>query len=426
MKNHADIERIQARKKIKELETLIQLNELNTKKFSKDLQGEKVNNEKLKNQLIEFKHTNSLVKMETDILGGRLNIVTNSIKSLGDAKEAEEKYLIKMNQFKEEISEYVTERNKLESKVSELLKDRDVLQTQLKEMNAARLKANDEKDKFLKLSKERVNIMEKELKGVKTQNAQFKEDIDNLDKSLKLSNQEKEFLRERINQMKLKRNININGKICRNWNKDYLEKENFKWSWVTHLREWSGKMWWWWGSTDKSNPGCKTDYHISKSYLEMDENKLTENNNEVMMKKLKCRWCKEIGHSLKDWPQDPNIRTNHPISDEYSRVEGLKDIVIKKYAADIMKKTEKFFKTAIVVRDKSPFKRGILLFDDYNYQYLNKAVLPTMDELIEAEGDEDDSEESKHESKDINYTEEEGDAEGDNEYEEAKKLKDQK
>lgn len=149
-----------------------------------------------------------------------------------------------MSQFKEEISEYIAERNRLESKVSELLKDRDLLQTQLKDMNVARLKANDEKDKFLKISKEKVNVMEKELKGVKTQNAQYKEEIENLEKQLKLSNQEKEFFRERINQMKLKRNINTYGKICRNCNKDYIEKENFKWSCVTHLREWSGKMWW--------------------------------------------------------------------------------------------------------------------------------------------------------------------------------------
>ena len=47
-RNYDEIQRIQDEKKIKELEALIQLNELSTKKFSKDLQGEKVNNEKLK------------------------------------------------------------------------------------------------------------------------------------------------------------------------------------------------------------------------------------------------------------------------------------------------------------------------------------------------------------------------------------------
>lgn len=91
-----------------------------------------------------------------------------------------------------------------------------------------------------------------------------------------------------------------------------------------------------------------------------------------------------------------------------------------------MRKTEKFFKTAIMLRNKSPFRRGILYFDDYNYQYLNRAVLPTIDELIEAEGDEDDSEDSKYDHKDNMNTEEEGDGEGDNEVEETKKLKEHK
>lgn len=144
------------------------------------------------------------------------------------------------------------------------------------------------------------------------------------------------------------------------------------------------------------------------------------------MKKIKCRCCKEIGHSLKDCPQDPNFRTNHSIFEEYSRVEGLKDIVIKKYAGDIMKKTEKLFKSVITTRDKSPFKRGILLFDDYNYQYLNKAIIPPMDELIEAEGDEDYSDDSRQTSKEINNSEEEVDAEGDNEEEDGRKSKDGK
>ena len=159
----------------------------------------------------------------------------------------------------------------------------------------------------------------------------------------------------------------------------------------------------------------------------MDDNKLTENTtSEAMLKKVRWRWWKEIGHSLKDCPQDPNIRTNHSIIEEYIRVEGLKDVVVKKYATDIMRKTEKFFKSAILIRDKSPFRRGIMYFDDYNYQYLNKAVLPTIDELIEAEGDEDDSEDSKYNPKDNNMTEEEGDAEGDNEFEEVKKFKEHK
>lgn len=46
----------------------------------------------------------------------------------------------------------------------------------------------------------------------------------------------------------------------------------------------------------------------------------------------------------------------------------------------------------VVVRDGAPFKRGILLFDDYNYKLINHEILPSIDELIEAEGDSESSE----------------------------------
>lgn len=180
--------------------------------------------------MIEYKHTNSLVKMETDILGSRVSILTNSIRSLGDAKEAEEKNTLIISNLKREIKDYITNRDKLEYRITELIKERESLHLQLKDMNLARIKALEEKDKFLKYSKERLNFMEGELKVERAQNTKHKEEIDNLRKNLKVSMQEKDFLRERINQMKFKRNININHKICRNCNKDYLEKENFKWS----------------------------------------------------------------------------------------------------------------------------------------------------------------------------------------------------
>jgi chromosome segregation ATPase len=206
------------------------MSENNSTKFGKLLQQEKVVNEKLKNQLIEFKHTNSLLKMETDILGSRVTILTNSIRSLGDAKEAEEKNLTVITELKKRIGLITSEKDQIYVRVSQLLTDLDILRSNLKEMNTARIRAIEEKDKFLKLSKEKVNFLEKKLKDASEVNSKNAAEIDTLKKNLKLSGQEKEFLRERINQMKFKRNINIHNKICRNCNKDFLEKENFKWS----------------------------------------------------------------------------------------------------------------------------------------------------------------------------------------------------
>ena len=48
---------------------MILINESNRKLFSESYQQEKVRNEKLKNQLIELRYQNSLVRMEGDIMG---------------------------------------------------------------------------------------------------------------------------------------------------------------------------------------------------------------------------------------------------------------------------------------------------------------------------------------------------------------------
>jgi hypothetical protein len=140
------------------------MSENNSTKFGKLLQQEKVVNEKLKNQLIEFKHTNSLLKMETDILGSRVTILTNSIRSLGDAKEAEEKNLTVITELKKRIGLITSEKDQIYVRVSQLLTDLDILRSNLKEMNIARIRAIEEKDKFLKLSKEKVNFLEKKAK----------------------------------------------------------------------------------------------------------------------------------------------------------------------------------------------------------------------------------------------------------------------
>ena len=327
--------------------------------------------------------------METDVLGGRLNILTNSIKSLGTAKEAEEKSRIFVQKFKDEIADFTIQRDNFEVRISELLKENEQLHIYLKEMNAARLKANSEKEQFLKLSKEKVNYIERELKFYRSENITFKDQISELKKNLKLSLEEKEILRERISKMKIKRNVRINGLIWRNWNKDYTEEENFKWSCVKHIREWSGQMWWCWGSTNKYHPGCKFNYHESKNFMDSFDNTNRESENQLM-KKTRCTSCREMGHICSDWPRDPNFRTNHSIFDEFFRVDGLKDLAVKNFANDANIKTRMLFEKLVTVRDFSPFKRGILMFDDYNYKSINNNILPTIEELLEAEGDESD------------------------------------
>jgi hypothetical protein len=68
-------------------------------------------------------------------------------------------------------------------------------------------------------------------------------------------------------------------------------------------------------------------------------------------------------------------------------------------------------------RDASPFKRGVMLFDDYNYELYNKKVLPDLQELIDDEGDFESEEFSAQHSdgNSVGKSEDEGEEEKDNE-----------
>ena len=118
--------------------------------------------------------------METDILGTRLAILNNSIRSLGTAKEAEERNTMIITQLQTELDSKVKEIKENSIKISDLLGQHDQLFSQVNTLNGARIKANEEKDQFLKQSKEKVNLLEKVVKKVEIENREQKEEIDNL------------------------------------------------------------------------------------------------------------------------------------------------------------------------------------------------------------------------------------------------------
>ncbi|CAI2382899.1 unnamed protein product [Moneuplotes crassus] len=375
-------ELINSKGKINQLEKMLKENEIKTTNFCQSLQREKVFNEKLKNQLIEHKHSKSLSKMETDILGTRLAILNNSIRSLGTAKEAEERNTVVITELKINLEKKIKDYQNCTKKIADLLSEHKDLYSKLETMNEARKRANIEKSKFIRASKNNINILEQELKQLKEQSSKQKEEIDSLKKSIKVEIEEKNLLLNKINDMKTKRNLNQRKKICYKCNQDFSEKENFRWSCITHQREWSGKMWWCCGSTDHLNPGCVKDYHISKTYNESDKFGSREGE---MQQKIRCLCCKQKGHPTQNCPLDPNLRTAHSASEEFERISGLKDIETKKYAKDGIIETKKYLEHIITNKDQNPFKRGVLTFDDYNYTYYNKDILPDMDELMDDE-----------------------------------------
>lgn len=216
---------------------------------------DKLESEKLQNKVIEFKHTNSLLKMETDIIGDRLNILNESIMSLGDAKQVEDRMKAMLGQKNNEIKKLREEIEALTLFNSKVITERDRVIKELSIHDSGFKKTLGEKEKTINALKIKDNNLEKDYKELmnnfRTLNESYSK-LEKIDKNMKL---EIDKLRQRLVKMKRRRNINVNQKICKNCQKEYLESDNFNWSCTTHQAEWGGKMWWCCGKTSKDAQG---------------------------------------------------------------------------------------------------------------------------------------------------------------------------
>lgn len=106
------------------------------------------------------------------------------------------------------------------------------------------------------------------------------------------------------------------------------------------------------------------------------------------LKYVRCMCCKELGHRIDNCLRDPNLRTGErDINLEFDRIRKIKDF--RKLSVDTLVNTAHMFKKAVMLpleRDElgeicerenqmNPFSRGVLCFDDYNYDVFNQYVL---------------------------------------------------
>jgi len=176
-------------------------------------------------------------------------------------------------------------------------------------------------------------------------------------------------------------------KACRKCNKEYNEKENFNWSCRTHYSDWGGEMWWCCGKPGRDLPGCKFGKHEHKDDDEDEKPEETEGDKQRQMKYVRCYCCKEVGHHITECSRDPNIRTSVNYSLDFDRIARIKDF--RKLYADTVVQTTHFIKKSIQVpieydeegevgeveNVQTPFMRGIMNFDDYNYKVFNPYIL---------------------------------------------------
>lgn len=76
-------------------------------------------------------------------------------------------------------------------------------------------------------------------------------------------------------------------------------------------------MWWCCGKQQKDALGCKYGRHVKHADEEEEVGSL-----EGTSKVAKCLLCRRVGHSVKECPNDPNIKTGqlYEIEGEFERV----------------------------------------------------------------------------------------------------------
>ncbi len=106
--------------------------------------------------------------------------------------------------------------------------------------------------------------MDAELKDSVLKSEALKDENSRLEKQLSQVLNEREKLKNKIQKLKSRRNVDLDQKICRNCGREYLTSENFNWSCRTHRSDWGGEMWWCCGKTKKEAPGCKFAKHETR------------------------------------------------------------------------------------------------------------------------------------------------------------------
>ena len=71
---------------------------------------------------------------------------------------------------------------------------------------------------------------------------------------------DRDALKKKIEKMsKMRKVFDVNSKNCVRCGKDFNDKENFRWSCRTHIKEWdeNQEVYWCCGKKNQRAPGCK-------------------------------------------------------------------------------------------------------------------------------------------------------------------------
>lgn len=299
------------------------------------------------------------------------------------------------------LNQSIDERSHLQLKLSNMMIERDGFRSDAKDLLEERELLAKRNKLIINSLKDRCAQQELRIRDLEEQGqVMITRNID-LERSNKFLTLEQEKLKARIQKL-----INRKGKVdeglkqCKLCTRQYIEKENFNWSCRTHPSDWGGEMWWCCGKRSKDQPGCKFAKHRSGDDNDIDEEKSKELPRNT--KYVRCLCCRETGHATDQCFRDPNLKTGEQdVELDFERIKKIQDF--RKLHANTLVNTTHMIKKAVMVpmgtdeeglplltdNLNSPFQRGIMNFDDYNYKNVNPYILVTKQGLQKLEKDRD-------------------------------------
>lgn len=217
------------------------------KKFSEKLRAALQQNDDLNNQLFEFAQNKQLNQISYEIVHKKLQMLYESINAISNAKNLEDKYQFEITNQKELIETLKAEKVQLECEHRETFKLKDQYADDCKELSDAKNKI--EKQMFIQAvnAKETSSKLHSQLMKA---NADLEEKVNELMKLEKMwadLKQENQRQKQRIQKLKSRKGrMDVGFKQCKKCQKEYTEKENFKWVCRTHQSIYNEKddIWW--------------------------------------------------------------------------------------------------------------------------------------------------------------------------------------
>lgn len=240
------------RNNVEVLRKLSDKNDNLRRRAQQELQVAKSESDSYMNKIFELEQNKRLYSVKYEVLEEQFNLLFNSIQTISNAKNLEDKYIRELELCQKRVLEQNKENEQLQSYVRETTAERDQYRRNTAQLLDIKIKLEKEKFTAMDTFKKRVFELDREMKK-KTEEANdaFEQKV-TLEKEKKLLIAEREKMKERIKKLKQRKGrFDIAQKVCKNCGKDYLEKENYNWSCRTHRSEFSGEIWWCCGKENK-------------------------------------------------------------------------------------------------------------------------------------------------------------------------------